>query len=161
MPVESDRHERKRKWDAPPSPDPALRPPPHADTPFREFEINDHPGRRFAMMSANIKTVEARHNVVIVSKGRYISPAEPPPPPDAPDHERKLFLKIRGNQAADVDAAVQHLLSIMAYVERDRNEVHRVWADMDPVAREEALLRTMPAEKTCTFPLDHLAHQPR
>lgn len=98
-----------------------------ADKPFREFEINDHPGRRFAMMSANIRTVEAKHGVVIVSKGRFIPPSEPVPPADAPDHERKLFLKIRGETMESVDEAVSQIEGIMA----QRGGDAKVWADMD------------------------------
>lgn len=99
----------------------------------REFEINDHPGRRFAMMSTNIRAVERRHGVVIVSKGRYISSESEPPPADAPDADRKLFLKIRGPVQPAVDAAVEDLTEIMTRgVDSSRTE--RIWADMDVAA---------------------------
>lgn len=129
---------RKRKWDAPPAAAAAAaadtlsrRLAPAQEKPFREYEINDHPGRRHAMMSQNIRQVEARHSVVIVSKGRYIQPTDTPPPADAPDHERKLFLKIRGESMDDIEAAVRHIDSIMGSASRDSM---RVWVDMDPFA---------------------------
>lgn len=111
----------------------------------REFDINDHPGRRFAMMSANLKAVESRTGVVIVSKGRYYGPDERPPPSDAADADRKLFLKIKGAEEAAVAEAVRMLEGIMtqragavgtgaARSGAPDREVERVWCDMDASA---------------------------
>lgn len=153
MPTSPPEPRRRRKWDAttPVPPDAAalaaaaaanlslrVNPPPQ-DTPpstdaVREFEINDNPGRRYAMMSANLKAVEAQTDVVIVSKGRYYGPSEAGPPPDALDADRKLFLKIKGKDESSVEEAVKMLEGIMRErsggVKRER-EVERVWCDMD------------------------------
>ena len=102
-------------------------PPMVVEKPFEILEINDHPGRRHAMLSTNIRTIQARHGVVIVSKGRYIAPDQPSPSPDAPDHEKKLFLKIRGETMTSVQAAVNSLNDIMS---KSDNPIARVWADM-------------------------------
>lgn len=96
----------------------------------REFEINDHPGRRFAMMSANIRAVETRASVAIVSKGRYYPPGAAREPLPGDEH-RPLFLKIVGPSAASVAAAVSHLEEVMAPRAPDPARPDRVWADMD------------------------------
>lgn len=142
---------RRRKWDAisagprdvdaPPSEETSASAKPASVEPsanaarsdsVREFEINDHPGRRFAMMSANLKSVESHTGVVIVSKGRYYSPNEPAPSEEAPDAERKLFLKIKGTDETAVREAVAMLEGIMAQRSGSgAGEVERVWCDMD------------------------------
>lgn len=96
----------------------------------REFEINDHPGRRFAMMSVNIRAVEQRSNVVIVSKGRYYAPGERRSSEPGDEH-RPLFLKIRGKTAESISSAVRHLEEVMAPRAADPARPDRVWADMD------------------------------
>lgn len=96
----------------------------------REFEINDHPGRRFAMMSANIRAVEQRSGVVVVSKGRYYPPGERRAPLPGDEH-RPLFLKIVGPGPAAVAAAVAHIEEVMAPRAQDPARPDRVWADMD------------------------------
>lgn len=107
----------------------------------REFEINDHPGRRYAMMSNNIRSVERHHRVVIVSKGRYFPPGSEPPPADARETERKLFLKLTGQTSGEVDAAIEEIQGIMSRTSSTSEHHHhhhhhhvrpeRIWADMD------------------------------
>lgn len=135
-------NDRKRRWDAvaaapaaPPPPSDALKPtlrPATADTfSVREFEINDHPGRRFAMMSTNIRSVERKHDVVIVSKGKYIPPSEPyPDSPPSEEQSRKLFLKLRGATDAAVSAAIDEIVLIMSRG-GEHGRIERIWADMD------------------------------
>lgn len=145
MPSPSLNSDRKRRWDQPQhgTTDPALAAAavaeqltrqrthsPVADPGhIREFEINDHPGRRFAMMSATIKSIESKTGVLIVSKGRYYPPNTSPPPKDADDANRKLFLKIRGVSQEAVEAAISAINDAMnGGTQRDSE---RVWCDMD------------------------------
>lgn len=138
----AERTDRKRKWDAV-NPDdtkdtsaataPTTNPPralPSQEKPFREFGINDYPGYRLAMMSVNIRTVEVRHNVVIVAKGRYIPPDQPVPSADAPDDQKKLFLKICAEREEDINEAINHIESIMARG-APGGDLIKIWADMD------------------------------
>ena len=133
---------RKRKWDEGPitggTGDTAAQDPSAAAAAaaaavtlehVKEIEINDHAGRRFAMMSANIKSVETRANVVIVSKGRYYAPGESKPTHVVPDELRPLFLKVRATDAAGLALAQTLLDEVMA-----RGNNAQVWADMDPAA---------------------------
>lgn len=145
---------RKRKWDEGPPPDggdalvatatPDLRETsPTAPTlvqprtlsvahgeHVRELEINEHPGRRFAMMSANIKMVEARADVVIVPKGKYYPPNEPHATGGG-DESRPLFLKVRAKTAVSLSQAISLLEDVMARGSTAANNA-TVWADMDP-----------------------------
>lgn len=148
-------NERKRRWDAtaipsdsiPEQVDDQVQQLPSTtnandDVSVREFEINDHPGRPFAMMSNNIRAVERKNSVVIVSKGKYIPPDATPPPSDARELERKLFLKICGSTQANVEAAIEEIKTIMTRG-TDHNSrpdrgggvggvtIPRIWADMD------------------------------
>ncbi len=127
---------RKRKWDEGPptgAPDPAAAAAAAAAAVgvehVKEIEINDHAGRRFAMMSANLKSVETRANVVIVSKGRYYATGEARPGGAVPDELRPLFLKVRARDAAGLALAQTLLDEVMA-----RGNTAQVWADMDPAA---------------------------
>ena len=150
MSLPLDRDRRKRKWDATvdeggDSNDAAVaaaaaaaaaasaRRAHGSDKPFREFVINDHRGYRHAMMSANIRAVEMRHKVVIVSKGRYIAPDDMQPSDDAPDDQKKLFLKIKGDTEEQVNEAIKHIENIMVRGGTTGDYV-KVWADMDVMA---------------------------